>query len=137
MESRGRQSESEREVSSVVRIADVRPEPPAELGPDEAIEWRRVVNSMPLGWYRNEYHGVLIPYCEQIVVGRQCAAQARELTDKFGADLDLYIKLTKMAERANRAVDKFGTTLRVTPQSRYDREKAARDSNKGQNQRPW
>ena len=45
--------------------------------------------------------------------------------------------LTKAAERADRAADKFATTLRITPQSRYDATKAARDSNKAQSQRPW
>jgi hypothetical protein len=47
-----------------------------------------------------------------------------------------YLDWTKAAERADRAADKFGTTLRITPQSRYDKDKAARDSNKAQ-ARPW
>lgn len=137
MENRGRESELEREVANVVRIADVRPDPPPELNEIEAAEWRRVVDHMPLGWFRHEYYGELVPYCQQLVKGLGFEAAAKLVADKYGEGLDQYIKLTKAAERANRVVDKIGTTLRITPQSRYDREKAARDSNKQQTRRPW
>lgn len=137
MESRGRESKAEREVAKLVPVADTRPEPPALLSVEEAEEWRRVVNHMPQEWYRQEYYGELVPYCQQVVLGAGFAAQAKLVDNKYQSGLDEYIKLTKAAERANRVVDKIGTTLRITPQSRYDREKASRDSNKNQSRRPW
>jgi hypothetical protein len=117
--------------------APLRPDPPATLSVEEAEEWRNVVANMAPGWFRKEYRGILVAYCQQVVVGGFFAAKAAEVADKEGVGLELYIKLTKAAERANRAADKFGTTLRITPQSRYDAHKAARDSNKTQATRPW
>ena len=139
METRGRESKAEREVAQLVHIADVRPEPPGALSVDEAEAWRRVVNHMHPGWYRHEYYGVLVAYCRQVVLGRYFRGKASEVTEEQRDTDDgmaKYLKLTKAAERADRAADKFGTTLRVTPQSRYDKDKAARDSNKAA-ARPW
>lgn len=137
METRGRTSEAERAVAQVVQLSDARPEPPALLSVAETEEWRRVVNHMSPGWYRQEYHGVLVAYCEQVVLGQDFKRQAAAVVDRETEGLDLYIKLTKAAERANRAADKFATTLRITPQSRYDAGKAARDSNRAAQARPW
>ena len=139
METRGREAKAEREVANVVSIADARPEPPGTLSVDEAEEWKRVVNSMNPSWYRKEYQGVLVAYCRQVVLGNYCHGLASgfpvELRET-DTGMKQYIDLTKAAERADRAADKFGTTLRITPQSRYDKDKAARDSNKMQ-ARPW
>ena len=139
MENRGRESKSEREVSNVVSIADVRPEPPAPLSVEEAEEWKLVVNSMHPGWYRKEYQGVLVAYCRQVVLGNYFHGLASSYPTELretDTGMKQYLDLTKAAERADRAADKFGTTLRITPQSRYDKDKAARDSNKTQ-ARPW
>src|SRR6188768_1646796 len=135
METRGREAKAEREVANVVNIADARPEPPAPLSVEEAAEWKRVVNSMNPSWYRKEYQGVLVAYCRQVALGNYFHGLAASFpTELRETDVGMkqYIDLTKAAERADRAADKFGTTLRITPQSRYDKDKAARDSNKMQ-----
>jgi phage terminase small subunit len=140
METRGRESKSEREVAQLVHIADIRPEPPVSLSVEEAEEWKRVVNHMAQSWYRHEYHGVLVAYCRQVVLGNYfhgLAAAISTTLRETDAGMKQYLGLTKAAERADRCADKFGTTLRITPQSRYDKDKAARDSNKVQKQRPW
>lgn len=141
MEARGRESKAEREIAQLVPISDARPEPPGSLSVDEATEWRQVVNSMSPTWYRKEYQGVLVAYCRQVVLGNYFHGQANAMTavDKEAneAGMQKYVYLTKAAERADRAADKFGTTLRITPQSRYDKDKAARDSNKNRSARPW
>lgn len=139
METRGRESKSEREVANVVSITDARPEPPLHLSAAEAEEWKRVVNSMNPSWYRKEYQGVLVAYCRQVVLGNYFHGVASSYPTELretDTGLKQYLDLTKAAERADRAADKFGTTLRITPQSRYDKDKAARDSNKSQ-ARPW
>jgi hypothetical protein len=140
VETRGRESKLEREVVQLVPDpAPVRPVPPASLSVEEAEEWNRVVNSMSPTWFRKEYQGVLVAYCRQVVLGNYFHGLASgfpvELRET-DEGMKQYINLTKAAERADRAADKFGTTLRITPQSRYDKEKAARDSNKTQ-ARPW
>jgi len=139
METRGREAKAEREVANVVSIADARPEPPSTLSVEEAEEWRRVVNSMNPNWYRKEYQGVLVAYCRQVVLGnyfhKVASGYPVELRET-DVGMKQYLDWTKAAERADRAADKFGTTLRITPQSRYDKDKAARDSNKTQT-RPW
>jgi hypothetical protein len=140
MESRGRESKSEREIVQLVPdTAPPRPEPPAPLSVEEVAEWNRVVNSMSPSWYRKEYQGVLVAYCRQVVLGNYfhgLAAAYPTETRESDAGMKQYLNITKAAERADRAADKFGTTLRITPQSRYDKDKAARDSNKMQ-ARPW
>lgn len=141
MENRGREAKSEREVVQLVsEPAALRPDPPTPLSVEEAEEWRRVVNHMIPGWYRHEYYGVLVAYCRQVVLGNYFHGLASAITTELretDEGMKQYLNLTKAAERADRAADKFGTTLRITPQSRYDKDKAARDSNKMQAQRPW
>lgn len=139
METRGRVSELEREAAAVTTLQAVPVDvtPPDVLSEDEAAEWRNVCTHMPRGWYRPEYQGVLIAYCRQVVRGELFNDLAAEQERETDEGLNKYLKLTKAAERADRAADKFATTLRITPQSRYDAQKAARDSNKASNQRPW
>lgn len=140
METRGREAKSEREVVQLVPNPEpIRPEPPTPLSPEQAAVWNRVVNSMSPTWYRKEFQDVLVSYCRQAVLAEEFHALAagypKELRET-DVGMKQYLDWTKAAERADRAVDKFGTTLRITPQSRYDKEKAARDSNKTQT-RPW
>lgn len=141
METRGRESKAEREIVQLVpNTAPPRPEPPASLSVEQAVEWNRVVNNMSPNWYREEYRGVLTAYCKQVVLAAYCHSTAEAYpTELRESDVGMkqYLDWTKAAERADRAVDKFGTTLRITPQSRYDKDKAARDSNKNQSPRPW
>lgn len=141
METRGREAKAEREIVALVpNTAPPIPEPPGSLSVDEAEEWRRVVNSMSPTWFRKEYHGVLCAYCRQVVLGNYFHGLASAIpveVRETDEGMKQYVFLTKAAERADRAADKFGTTLRITPQSRYDKDKAARDSNKAQNARPW
>ena len=108
MENRGRESKSEREVSNVVSIADVRPEPPAPLSVEEAEEWKLVVNSMHPGWYRKEYQGVLVAYCRQVVLGNYFHGLASSYPTELretDTGMKQYLDLTKAAERADRAAD--------------------------------
>lgn len=141
MESRGRESKSEREIVQLVaNTPPPRPEAPESFSVEQKAEWDRVVSSMSPTWYRAEYYGVLVAYCRQVVLGNYF----HELADSYpkelresDAGMKQYLDWTKAAERADRAADKFGTTLRITPQSRYDKDKAARDSNKMQGARPW
>lgn len=141
MESRGRESKSEREIVKLVpEAAPTIPDPPGSLSVDEAEEWNRVVRSMLPTWFRKEYQGVLVAYCRQVVLGNYFHGLASAIPTELretDTGMKQYIDLTKAAERADRAADKFGTTLRITPQSRYDKDKAARDSNKAQSARPW
>src|SRR5687768_4357004 len=125
METRGRVSELEREVASVstLQAVPINDSPPDVLSEDEAAEWRTVCAHMPRGWYRREYQGVLIAYCRQVVRGELFSGLAAEQKRDTEEGLNKYLKLTKAAERADRAADKFATTLRITPQSRYDAQK--------------
>lgn len=141
METRGRESKSEREVVKLVPdAAPIRPEPPARLSAEQAEEWRLIVSSMSPDWFRKEYTGVLVSYCRQIVRANYFHDLADAIpTEVREADggMKQHAYFARMAEKADRAAEKFATTLRITPQSRYDANKAARDSNKTQNARPW
>src|SRR3954462_11935047 len=50
-----------------------RPDPPAELSDEEAVEWRRVVDSMPAHHFIPANHHLLIGLCRLLITARQIA----------------------------------------------------------------
>lgn len=136
METRGRKSESEREVAQLVAVRDDRPEPPADLTAEQAEEWRAVVGRMPASWFKREHYGMLSAYCRHVCRSR---AVEKELAMQPIDDLERYEKLARGAERETRSMIACARTLRLTHQSQYDEKKAHRTV---QNQsagggRPW
>jgi hypothetical protein len=100
-----------------------RPEPPAELTPEQRLVWVRVVNSLPADWFGDETHGVLAQYCRHVVAGNHVAQMVCDMERKREIDVDSYDKLLKMQERESRISVSLATKLRITPQSTYDKEK--------------
>lgn len=103
--------------------AQERPEPTADLTPEQRIVWITVVNSLPAEWFRDEAHGVLSQYCKHVVAAQHVA----ELITDFEAGDDInvsdYDKLLKMQERESRMIASLGTKLRITPQSTWSPQK--------------
>jgi hypothetical protein len=113
---------------SVVPLAgEQRPEPPAELTKEQAVEWRAVVGRLPPEWFPREMHQLLVAYCRHVVRGRVIAKLIDECRpEEGGAELRKFDKLALMADREGRAMSSLATRLRLTNQSRYRPDKAIR-----------
>ena len=64
-----------------------RPEPPDELTPAQAEEWRAVVTRMPVHWFPREIWPLLSAYCRHVTNARHIAgmiedAHKDDLTDR-------------------------------------------------------
>ena len=70
MGTRGRKSAAE---LGVIPGIPQRPEPPDELTPQQAEEWREIVDRMPVDWFRREIHPLLCAYCRHICNARHIA----------------------------------------------------------------
>ena len=119
-------------VPSVVSLP--RPKPPTELSPEQAEEWRAVVDRMPAEWFPRETYGLLAQFCRHVVSGRR-VAQLIDAMDQGGEDFDLmrYDQLLKMQEREGRALSSLATRMRISQHSQYDKKKAKGSTVK----KPW
>lgn len=107
-----------------------RPLPPEELTPDQADEWRAVVDRLPADWFPRETHAILAEYCKHVVTGRHIGqmiariespeSQREPVDGEDGFDLDSYDDLLKMRERESRTIMALARTMRITQQATYD-----------------
>lgn len=133
MGTRGRMSAAALAIVSPVEVVP-RAKAPAELGDEQAAEWRAVVERMPADWFGRETHALLVQYCRHVVAARRIAQLIEKIEDDDGSfDLDAYDKVLKMQEREGRAISSLTTRMRLTQQASYDKSKKKPASTK----RPW
>lgn len=132
---RGRSGSSELAVVPTGPASAIaRPEPPDELLPEAAAEWRAVVGRLPADWFPRETWPCLIQYCRHVVSAGRVAQMIHDMesnAEEF--DLKKYDKLLAMQEREGRAMSSLATRMRLTQQSTFDKE---RKKDK-QGKRPW
>jgi hypothetical protein len=99
-----------------------RPEPPEELNPAEASEWREVVSRLPADWFPRESRQILVQYCRHVVRARVIAM----LIDEIESDVlrtvpgvRLYKILLGMARAESDVISNLATKMRITQQSRW------------------
>lgn len=98
-----------------------RPEPPYELDDEEAIEWRRIVNSMPADHFIPANYHVLIELCQHIVESRRATELIRSYCKKKDrADVKIYLELRKAKEDETNIVKKLSSSCRITQQSTHN-----------------
>lgn len=118
-----------------------RPDPPEELAPEEAIEWRAVVDRLPPDWFPRETHQLLVQYCRHVVKARVIAGLISDFEPEWAATdegLHRFDKLTGMAEREGRAISSLATRMRLTQQTRFQRTTAdAKAANPNASRKPW
>jgi hypothetical protein len=118
-----------------------RPEPPEELTPEEAIEWRAVVDRLPADWFPRESHQLLVQYCRHVVKARVIAGLIADFEPEWAATdegLHRFDKLTGMAEREGRAISSLATRMRLSQQSRYaDRVAHGKSASPNASRKPW
>jgi hypothetical protein len=98
-----------------------RPEPPADLTAEQAVEWRAVVATMPVDWFTPETWPLLIAYCRHTVTART-VAKLLETTDP-GKDLARYDLLSRIGVRQSNILVTLATKMRLTHTGRYRVEK--------------
>jgi hypothetical protein len=54
-------------------MAIPRVQPPEELAPEEAEEWRAVTNRMPSDYFGREHYAALVQKCRHVVAARRIA----------------------------------------------------------------
>lgn len=116
------------EVESVPR-----PKPPADLTPEQAEEWRAVVNRLSADWFPRETLPMLAQYCRHVVAARRVAQIVEQLQGAEEFDLVSYDRALKMQEREGRALSALATRMRISQQATVRAEKARKPAVS----RPW
>ena len=62
-----------------------RPEPPADLPPEQADQWREIVAPMPVDWFTSETWPVLRQLCQHIATSRFVAAELSQFEGGYRA----------------------------------------------------
>lgn len=136
MGTRGRKSAAE---LGVIPGIPQRPEPPDELTPQQAEEWREIVDRMPVDWFRREIHPLLCSYCRHVTNARHIAGLIEAAHDLDIGDrkaLMRFNRLLGMQERQSSALMGLATRLRLTNQSRYTASSAATAAKGGTTGKP-
>lgn len=124
MGARGRRSTADLAVIGASGIETVRrPEPPADLTDEQAAEWRAVVNRLPADWFPRETHGLLAQYCRHVVAGRRIQQLVSSIEAEKDFDLVAYDRALKMQERESRCIASLATRMRISQQSKFDKQK--------------
>lgn len=133
MEGRGRLSVAALSVVAPVEVIK-RPRPPAELTPEQAVEWQAIVDRLPADWFGRETWGMLAAYCRHVVAARRVAqlVLAHETGETF--NVGEYDQLLKMQEREGRAMSSLATRMRISQHATYDKKKRKTPSGGA---RPW
>jgi hypothetical protein len=136
---RGRKSAASLSIIAA-RLPGERPEPLDDLTDEQAEEWLKIVNRMPVDWFTVETWSVLAQLCRHICFARMIGMELSRFDPRLlhgEAGVDKFDKLTKIHEREGRAISSLATRLRLTPQSRYDVQKAHTAVKNTPIEKPW
>jgi hypothetical protein len=98
-----------------------RPDPPADLSPDEAAEWQKLVGCMPAGWFTIETHPILAQLCRAICRSRALSAWLSKIGDLSkldDSDFELWKVFSGRQIQLAGQIGSLSTKLRLTPSSR-------------------
>ena len=114
--------------------AQDRPEPPADLTPEQRLEWISVVNALRADWFPVETQALLAQRCKHVVAARHVAELINRHEKSEQIDVNEYDRLLKMQERESRIIASLDTKLRITTQSTRHSETT---KGKGKVKSPW
>ena len=122
MKQRGRKSEASLQVAELAPKVG-RPPPPDYLTDEQALIWRRIVDCERPGFIKSSQFGLLANYCVLEDLSRRL-------------DLD-DANERKELRQISHEMTSIARSLRLTNQSRYTPETAARKSETSEGPRPW
>lgn len=116
-----------------------RPDADYSLPDEQADVWRAVIEALPADWIGAEALPLLSAYCRTTVALRRLGQLLHQA--EFGPDpldVNLYSMLLRNHAQQAQVLKTLGTSLRLTPQSRYRAETAATTiDGKRPGPRPW
>lgn len=128
MGARGRRSLAS--LTASVTALPARPDPPADLNAEQAVEWRAIVNRLPADWFPRETHGMLAAYCRHIVAARR-VARLVEATDN--KDVPALARLLRMQAAQTGAICTLAAKMRLSQSGSVDKRRAKGPAGP----RPW
>jgi hypothetical protein len=121
-------------------IPGQRPEPPADLEEDQAREWRSITARLPADWFTSENQPLLRELCRHICYARELAIRIAALRDRIlkdGGDLlgkseewRALREILQLHRMQSRSIADLATKLRLTQQSRIERQTAEDEQHK-------
>ena len=124
-------------------VPGIQPEPPQELNPDEAKEWRRFWAVSPPDWFPRETWPLLVQLCRHVCTARWLGESLQEvraglLDPKDPKQIAHLNTISVMHEREGRAMTALMEKLRLTTQQRIARADAApRQAEQAPEMAPW
>src|SRR5262249_1688515 len=96
-----------------------RPPAPKELSPEEAREWREIVDALPADFFRREFQPLMECFVRAICAARDIARRLKAP----GLDLRTLNLLSAMQARETSAIVSLARSMRFTPRARYEKDK--------------
>ena len=112
-----------------------RPNPPPGVHKLEAKIWRRIVDSMPDGYFGPEVQPLLRCLCSHIATSEVLQVKITQLRDQ--EDWEQLDQVTRLMERASKMVGEISTKLRLTPKSKWGQEVASTKQALNSAKKPW
>ena len=121
-----RKSQDALSVAPVTEL-DRRLTPPAELSAYEAQIWSAIVATKPADWFQADCAPILLAYCKHISTAAILDSQIESFNPEAATpeDWTSYLRLIDARRKESGALTTAATKLRLTPQARYDTQKAA------------
>lgn len=139
MKKPGRKSAAELATLAPTATKQARPDADYSLADEQAEVWRAVIEALPADWIGAEALPLLSAYCRTTVALRRLGQLIHQHEFAEGPmDLSAYSVLLKNHAQQAQTLKTLATSLRLTPQSRYRAETAARNiDGKRPGPRPW
>lgn len=99
-----------------------RPAPPDDMPTDQAETWWRIVDALPVDWFRQEAVDLLVQYCRHAARARMIAEQLNEW-DRFPVSPEnrvKYVELLREELAQSKAMTEIATKMRITQRSTHD-----------------
>jgi hypothetical protein len=146
MKQHGRRSQAALELVAeahgVLPTGD-KPQPPPHATDREVAEWWAVIDRLGPAWFPRETHGLLAAFCSvkcQLDDVNQGLAKFSHGLPSGEKRWKRYQELTRMRGALSTQLASLATKMRLTPQSRNDRDRATSESRRRQEQtdgKPW
>ena len=126
----GRGRKSHAELAALAIIPGTRPPPPPELEPEEQATWRAITGRLPQSWFSGENMPLLKELCRHIHYSDALAADIVALRQASPVDVEELRAALRAHALQSERIGNLSTKLRLTKQSRLDRETAEIEARK-------
>jgi hypothetical protein len=134
----GRGRKSHAELAALAIIPGTRPPPPPDLAAEEQVHWRAITSRLPQSWFTGENLPMLKLLCRHIHYADLLAADITALRQAPPVDVRALQSALRAHALQSERIAILSTKLRLTLQSRLDRETAGIEARKSAaGVKPW